>query len=113
MNHERNLSEIQKEWPQTLKLYLIGFVGSILLTLISFSITIANLFPKKVLVPLLVFLALVQAVVQLVFFMHMGTEKKPRWMSLIFGFMILVILIVLLCTLWIMSDLDRRVMPQM
>lgn len=113
MSEERSLKEIQKDWPQTFKLYAIGFIGSLLLTAISFSLTAAKLFSSQILIAVLIFLALVQAFVQLIFFMHMGKEAKPRWMTLVFYFMVLVVAIVVLGSLWIISDLDHRVMPDM
>lgn len=113
MSEERTLKEIQKSWPQTLKLYVIGFLSSMVLTFISFSLAVAKPFTNQILIPILVFLALTQAIVQLVFFMHLGQEEKPRWMSLVFYFMILVVLIVVLGSLWIISDLNHRVMPEM
>ena len=111
MSEEMSLKEMQKGWPQTLKLYAIGFLGSILLTAISFSLAALKLFSTKILILVLVFLALTQAIVQLIFFMHFGTEEHPRWKALIFWFMVLVILIFVLCSLWIISDLNHRVMP--
>jgi cytochrome o ubiquinol oxidase subunit IV len=113
MSEERSLKEIQKDWPQTLKHYIFGFIGSLLLTGASFSLAATHPFSHRVLILALVFLALVQAGVQLIYFMHMGKEKKPRWMTLVFNFMVLVILIIVLGTLWIMSDLNNRVMPDM
>jgi cytochrome o ubiquinol oxidase operon protein cyoD len=113
MSEERSLKQIQRDWPQTLRLYVIGFVGSLLLTGISFSLAAFELFPTKVLIAVLIFLALAQAYVQLVFFMHLGKEEKPRWMMLVFYFMILVVLIVALGSLWIIGDLNHRVMPEM
>ena len=113
MSEERSLTEIQKDWPQTLKLYLSGFIGSLLLTGLSFSLAALRLFPTPFLIPILILLAIIQAFVQLIFFMHMGKEAKPRWMTLLFYFMVLVVFIVVLGTLWIMSDLDRRTMPDM
>lgn len=113
MSEERSLKEVQKDWPQTFRLYVIGFVGSILLTAVAFSLAAVKLFSTKILIAVLVFLALTQAIVQLIFFMHLGKEEKPRWMTLVFCFMVLVIIIVVLCTLWIISDLNHRVMPEM
>jgi len=55
-------------------------------------------------------LAVIQMFVQLIFFLHLGKENKPRWNTLIFAFMLLVLLIVVLGTLWIMHSLDTRVM---
>ena len=110
MSEERSLREIQKDWPQTLKLYVIGFFASLFLTGLSFSLAATHLFSRGLLIATLVFLALTQAIVQLIFFMHMGKEAKPRWMTLVFYFMVLVILIVVLGSLCIISDLDKRVM---
>ncbi|HSX10306.1 MAG TPA: cytochrome o ubiquinol oxidase subunit IV [Chlamydiales bacterium] len=111
MSEERSLKEIQKDWPQTLKLYLCGFVGSLILTGISFTFAALKVFSTPILIATLIFLALLQASVQLVFFMHMGKEAKPRWMTLVFYFMVMVVVIIALGTLWIMSDLNARVMP--
>lgn len=111
MSEERSLQEIQKDWPQTLKIYLIGFAGSILLTVVSFALAIAMPFSMKPLIGALIFLAILQAFVQLVCFMHFGKESKPHWMTLVFYFMVLVVLIVALGSIWIIMDLDHRVMP--
>lgn len=113
MSEERSLKEIQKDWPQTLTLYLTGFVGSLFFTALSFSFAAFRLFSTPILIAVLVFLAIAQAFVQLVFFMHFGKEAKPRWMMLIFYFMALILLIIVLGSLWIIFDLDHRVMPGM
>ena len=113
MSEDRSLKEVQKGWPQTLRLYIIGFFGSLFLTAVSFSLAALKLFSIKILIAILGILALTQAIVQLLYFMHLGKEDHPRWMTLVFWFMVLVILIFVLCSLWIISDLNTRVMPDM
>lgn len=113
MSEERSLHEIQKDWPQTLRLYVTGFIFSLILTILSFSLAIEKFFSKPILIAALIFLAIIQAAVQLVFFMHMGKEHKPRWMTLVFAFMVLVVLIVVIGSIWIMTDLNARTMPPM
>ncbi len=113
MSEERSLTQIQKDWPQTLKLYLTGFIFSVALTALSFSLTTVKFFSLPILIAVLIFLAVTQAFIQLIFFMHMGKEHKPRWMTLVFYFMVMVVVIVVLGSLWIISDLDHRVMPGM
>lgn len=113
MHLEPNLKEIQKEWHGTLKAYLIGFFGSLVLTLISFSLVITKALSGYTLICTLVGLALVQAIIQLLYFLHLGEEAKPRWETFVFWFMVLVLLIVVLGTLWIMFDLNNRVMGGM
>lgn len=57
-------------------------------------------------------LAFGQFVVQLVYFLHLGTEQKPRWKLLVFWFMIVVVLIVVVGSLWIMYNLNyNMIMP--
>lgn len=50
--------------------------------------------------------AISQLLVQLIFFLHLGRESKPRWNILVFLFAALVVLIVVVGSLWIMNNLD-------
>ncbi len=113
MSHELSLKEIKKEWHGTLKSYVIGFITSILLTAASFYIVIAKVFTGSVLVLTITMLALAQAIFQLRYFLHLGQEAKPRWESVVFYFMIMVLLIIAIGSLWIMHDLNDRVMSDM
>ncbi|CCB85008.1 cytochrome o ubiquinol oxidase subunit IV [Parachlamydia acanthamoebae] len=113
MHNERSLHDIQREWHGTLKSYAIGFIGSIILTVISFFMTSAKILSGRFLAYTLVGLALIQAVIQLRYFLHLGQETKPRWETIIFYFMFLVLLIIALGSLWIMYDLNDRVMSDM
>lgn len=113
MHQDLSLQEIQKEWHGTLKTYLIGFLLSILLTLASFYLVFARSFSDQSILYTIVGLALVQAAVQLFFFLHMGQEAKPRWETLCFCFMFLVLLTIAIGSLWIMNDLNARMMPDM
>ncbi|MBS4167819.1 cytochrome o ubiquinol oxidase subunit IV [Parachlamydia sp. AcF125] len=113
MHRERSLQDIQKEWHGTLKSYVIGFIGSILLTLLSFSIVSARLLSGRALVYTIVGLALIQAIVQLRYFLHLRQEAKPKWETIVFYFMLLVLLIIALGSVWIMQDLNDRVMSDM
>jgi cytochrome o ubiquinol oxidase subunit IV len=113
MEHDLTLKEIQKEYHGTLKAYLIGFIGSIVLTCISFLLVITRAFSDQNLIYAVVSLALVQAIGQLLFFLHLGQEAKPRWETVVFCFMVVVLLIIAIGSLWIMSDLNTRVMSGM
>jgi cytochrome o ubiquinol oxidase operon protein cyoD len=96
--------------------YVIGFVLSIIITLLAFWMVYAHTngaqfsFPQYVIIPMLGLLAFAQFVVQLVYFLHLGTEQKPRWKQLVFWFMIIVVLIVVLGSLWIMHNLNYNMM---
>lgn len=107
------LQEVQKEWHGSTKAYLIGFVACLLLSMASFSIVVANPFAENQLPYTLIGLALAQAACQLIFFLHVGQEAKPRWETIAFAFTVMVLLIIVVGSLWIMYDLDNRVMAGM
>jgi cytochrome o ubiquinol oxidase operon protein cyoD len=105
-----SLQEIKKEWRGSLRVYLIGYTLSLLLTIVSFGLVVTQMLSGSRLVYTLIGLALTQAAVQLIFFLHVGQEAKPRWETLVFFFMLLVLLIVVIGSLWIISDLNVRTM---
>lgn len=102
------MSKLQK----TRNMYIIGFVSSIVLTVIAFGATGLHtethhtIPPHDLIVPILLGLAVIQLFVQIIFFLHLGKESKPRLNLMAFLFMILVVLIVVIGSLWIMQNLD-------
>ncbi len=114
MTHDLSLKEIQKQWHGTLKSYAIGFLASFLLTVISFALVVTRLFSDRIVMYAIVGLAILQAIVQLLFFLHVGQEEdKPRWATIAFCFTFLILLIIVIGSLWIMHDLNARMMPGM
>lgn len=113
MEGELSLKETQKEYHGTLKGYIIGFVSSLVLTAISFLLVITKLFAAQTLIYWVIALALIQAIVQIIFFLHLGQEDKPRWETIITCFMVVVLLIIAIGSLWVMNDLNERMMSDM
>ncbi len=111
MHKEPDLNEIQKEWHGSMQAYLIGLGASLLLTLVAFLVVWArSSITREVVIFTLLGLAAAQATAQVLFFLHVGEEAKPRWETLVFLFTVLVLLIVVVGTLWIMTDLNNRLM---
>lgn len=113
MASDLSLKEIQKEWHGTLKSYLIGFISSLILTAISFSLVITHALSGHALIYTIIGLAVLQAIIQLIFFLHVGQEAKPRWETLSFCFTVVILLVVIIGSLWVMNDLEERMMPTM
>jgi len=113
MTAELSLKQIQKAWHGTLKAYVTGFILSALLTAVSFYLVAEKILEVRALMYTIAGLALVQAVVQLVFFLHLGQEATPRWESVVFYFMVVVLTIIAAGSLWVMNDLNERMMPSM
>jgi cytochrome o ubiquinol oxidase subunit IV len=94
----------------TLKAYLWGFFFCLILTLTAFWIAAKDLFTGWQFAIALFSLAFLQLLVQLVFFLHLAKEDKPRRNFHIFLFMAFILTIVFLGSLWVMYNLDYNMM---
>jgi len=96
------------------KTYINGFILSIVLTLLAFGLVSEHVnsdhtaFSHGNLTLLLAGLATAQLLVQLVFFLHLGKETKPKLNLMAFYFMLLTVVIVVFGSLWIMDNLDYQ-----
>jgi protoheme IX farnesyltransferase len=63
----------------TVRSYTVGFILSIVLTLAAYLMVVHELASGWALIFWLASLAIVQLFVQLLFFLHLGREAKPRW----------------------------------
>ena len=109
-NHLSNMGVPKGEEHGSLKSYILGFVLSIIFTLFSYSIVVTEVLSGWFLAGALGVSALSQAIAQLFLFLHLGSESKPRWHLMIFLFMISVVAIIVFGSLWIMYNLDYRMM---
>jgi cytochrome o ubiquinol oxidase subunit IV len=94
------------------KPYLIGFLSSLVLTLAAYLTVTHHTLTRRLLIASVAALALIQAVVQLVFFLHLGDETKPRWRLTVLLFMLMVVGILVFGSLWIMYNLNYHQTPQ-
>lgn len=91
--------------------YVVGFVLSIMLTLGAYWLAAENILAGWQLAGAITGLALVQLVVQLIFFLHVGRRKQaaaddPRWDRLVLYFSATVVIIVVAGSLWIMNNVQ-------
>ena len=96
----------------TMSSYITGFVLSIILTLSSYLVVTQNLIPKEMVIAVVIFLALLQFVVQAIFFLHLDKETGPRWNLIVFLSTLSIVILVVIGSIWIMTHLNYNVMPQ-
>lgn len=97
----------------TYKSYGLGYLLCIVLTLAAYIAVVRQIFTGWVLGGFVIALGVLQIVVQLFLFIHLNAEHKPRWNTIMFLFMLLIIAIVVIGSLWIMANLNYRVMEPM
>ncbi|MGH7218568.1 MAG: cytochrome o ubiquinol oxidase subunit IV [Candidatus Microsaccharimonas sp.] len=88
--------------------YVVGFILSVITTFIAYLFVVNDLWPSEILVPIVLGIAVVQLIVQMVFFLHIG--RGSRWKGLTFIFTAVIILIVVGGTVWVMANLNYNMM---
>lgn len=107
------MSKKQAKSDTTLKLYIMGFCWSVILTVAAYVAVVNQLLERGELIAYITVLALVQVAVQLYFFLHLGSESGPRWKLWTLLFMGAVLSIIVIGSLWIMHNLNYNMMPEM
>jgi cytochrome o ubiquinol oxidase operon protein cyoD len=105
-------SKTNDDYAERYTSYSLGFLLSVAFTLIAFALVITDVLPSTFTIAIIVLLAIAQLFVQLLFFLHLGEESKPRMSSQAFAFMGIIVFILVAGTLWIMANLDYTTMPK-
>jgi cytochrome o ubiquinol oxidase operon protein cyoD len=101
-----------EEHKLSLGKYITGFVASVWITLVAYLLVVHPVHDHAITVGLISGLAIVQFLVQMVFFLHIGEERKPRWKLAVMVFMLSIVLLIVFGSIWIMNNLNYRMTPQ-
>lgn len=92
--------------------YVIGFVLSVILTVIPFWLVMGEVLESRVwTVALIMLFGAIQIVVHMVYFLHMNRKSEGGWILMSLIFTGIIILIALVGSLWVMHHLDTNMMP--
>lgn len=94
----------------TLKSYVTGFFLSVLLTLASFAIAMKGGLEHEVALRAIVGLCIVQLIVQLFYFLHIGFAPGQRSNTAIFICTASLIAIIVAGSLWVMHNANENMM---
>ncbi|QCI20016.1 MAG: cytochrome o ubiquinol oxidase subunit IV [Buchnera aphidicola (Brevicoryne brassicae)] len=90
--------------------YLLGFLFSIILTVLSFFIATEKIFSSEVNYLIILILAIIQIVIHFFYFLHLNCSSEGIWNIITLLFVIMIIFIVLFGSVWIMSNLNHHVL---
>lgn len=107
MSHDHNSAGASHG---NVKQYTIGFVLSVILTVIPFGMVMAGGFERGILITVIAITAVAQILVQLIYFLHMNSSSEQRWNVIAFVYTILTIAILLVGSVWIMNYLHYNMM---
>ena len=110
MKGNNHVSAAQHQDHGSAKQYVIGFIISIVLTVIPFFMVMNGGFAKGLTVAVLVITMIAQVWVQLVWFLHMKREDSQKWQVMSFWYTFLTIAILFIGSVWILSELHTFMM---
>ena len=96
----------------SVKSYAIGFILSVILTLIPFGLVMYPTLPKSITLMIVLAFAVIQVLVHLVYFLHLDRSKEQRDNVIAFVFAGLVILLLVGLSIWIMFSIHTFMMAK-
>ncbi len=106
------MSDHAKEGHGTFKSYMIGFLLSVVLTLIPFWIVLGDVMDSTAWAVAAIFvLGATQMVVHIRYFLHVSLKVEEGWQVMSLGLAVLLLVIVMAGSIWVMFNLDENMMP--
>ena len=96
----------------SVKSYAIGFILSVILTLIPFGLVMYPTLPKSITLMIVLAFAVIRVLVHLVYFLHLDRSKEQRDNVIAFVFAGLVILLLVGLSIWIMFSIHTFMMAK-
>ncbi len=100
-------------WNKSTKPLILGLIFSLVMIFAAYEMTTHLHVKGSTLMVSLMALASLQALAQLIFFMHVGLESKPRWNLAMLILTIFVVVLIVWGSVWIMENLNRNLMVNM
>lgn len=95
----------------TIKSYFLGFVLSIIFTIIPFYTTAyCSTINKLTLFIIIITCAIIQIYIHLILFLHLNNTAHQKWHLISLIFTIFIIFILILGSIWIMTHLHHNLM---
>jgi len=102
----------------TLQGYIVGYALSILLTLFIFGLTYIHIssdhetISHPVLHAAIAITAIIQLIVQSIFFLHLSQRREERSKLITFGFMVSIVILIAGGSIWILNNLNKNMSPE-
>ena len=90
--------------------YAAGFVLSLALTVVAYTVVTHGTYSTHGVMVAVATLAITQFIVQMLFFMHLGSESRPRWRLAFLIFMLGIVAFIVFGSIWIMDHLNYNMM---
>lgn len=95
----------------TMQSYVIGFILSLVFTFIPYYLVVNHTVSGTALLATIIGFAVLQMVIQITFFLHLGRGPKPNWNLFFFAATVGIILVVVGGSIMIINNLHYNMLP--
>ncbi|CAL4324773.1 cytochrome o ubiquinol oxidase subunit IV [Buchnera aphidicola] len=95
---------------EKIKSYALGFLFSIILTALSFVITMTHFFSNKINYITIIICAIMQIFVHFVYFLNLNFTFQKHWYVISLLFVMIIVFIIVFGSIWIMSNLNHHML---
>lgn len=111
MSSTHNKDTTEKREHGTTTSYVIGYILSLVFTFIPYYLVVEKAATGNVLLAMILAIGVLQMIIQIVFFLHLGRGPKPLYNIAFFISTVGIILVVVVGSLWIMHHLHYNMTP--
>ncbi len=108
MSTKHKIVAVEAEPRLRVSEYVLGFVLSLITTLTSYFLVVNHRYATTTIEVTIVILALIQFVIQLIYFLHLRHENGPRWKLGVFIYMLFIVILIVFGSIWIINNLNSR-----
>ncbi|VFP78898.1 Cytochrome bo(3) ubiquinol oxidase subunit 4 [Candidatus Erwinia haradaeae] len=91
-----------------IKSYITGLSFSILLTVVPFLVVLNGQISRTSILSIVLICAVCQILVHLIYFLHLNRQSEGGWTLISSIFVAIIVLIIIVGSLWIMSNLNQN-----
>lgn len=100
------MTKVDQSYQREYRRYAVGLIVALCLIYASYLITTQRVLEGTVFAGVLLLIAITQLIVQMVLFLHIFDESKPRWTLWSMSYSIIMTTIVVVGSLWVMYNLN-------
>lgn len=109
--HVQHTDNRKKDEHGSMASYVVGFILSLIFTAIPYYMVVNKTVTGTALLTTIMAFAVMQMLIQIFFFLHLGRGSKPMYNVVFFGATVVTILIVVVGSIWIMDHLNYNMAP--
>ncbi|WP_343128097.1 cytochrome o ubiquinol oxidase subunit IV [Buchnera aphidicola (Takecallis taiwana)] len=103
-----NVVTYKNRFKQEIKVYFLGFIYSLILTIIPFFLVLKRFFNPNITLLIVICCAFIQFFVHLKYFLHLTFNSENYWNIIFLIFTMVIISIIILGSIWIMYNLKQH-----